>query len=111
VVLGEADDYEKARVVFEIYLGSEMLMSGEVTAVLDRPEVAGGEVLTEEGRIKERERIGQTIEYLIREQLRPTGRQGRDLKVGQGHVGERDHTLLMCLQGMISERMRSVFVF
>jgi hypothetical protein len=114
--LGEADGYEKVRVVFEMYLGSETLKSGEVTAVLDRletlfdgRELAGGEVLMEEGRMKERERMGQTTEYLIREQLR--SRQERDLRVGHGPVGERDHNLLMCLQGMIAERMRSVFAF
>jgi hypothetical protein len=114
--LGEADGYEKARVVFEIYLGSETLKSGEVTAVLDRletlfdgRELAGGEVLMKEGRMKERERMGQTIEYLIRDRLR--SRQGRDPKVDHGPVEERDHNLSMCPQGMVAERMQSVYVF
>ena len=56
--LGEADSYEKARVVFEMYLGSETLKSGEVTVVLDLlgtlfdgRELAGGEVLMKEGRM------------------------------------------------------------
>jgi hypothetical protein len=116
--LGEIDRYEKKGMLFAVYLGSVMANDGKVMVVLDRLEAlfggwesAGEMGLIKRGRMGERNRKGQIIEYRIRKPL--LSRQGPGLKVDHGPVGRGDPDLLMRLQGGVvaERRMRSVCVF